>query len=464
VFDLVVSALVTIAISPMMGLIALLIRADGHGPMLYRGARVGRRGRLFRMYKFRTMVPNAESIGGSSTPADDARITRIGGILRRYKLDELPQLFNVLKGDMSLVGPRPQVADEVAGYSDEERELLEVRPGITDWASIEFSNEGEILQGRGDPDLAYAELIRPKKMALGLRYVRAATLNDDVQILWQTLTLPFRRSPGKSQKAFTQVTETWGLPASPEQLAMAYFRYHLAGEMSAGKRLLEVGCGSGMGLPYLRDRAKEVVGCDVSGQLLGEARRHIEGVELVQTSGNTLPFTDGRFDVVVLLEMIYYVDDQDALLRECKRVLAPRGTTMICLPNRDRPAFNPSPYSVRYPNVPELRELLIRNGFEPTIFGGFAVAPSTFRDRMLDALRSVAVTLHLVPRTIRGKALIKRILYGSLPRLGEIYEGMADFEEPMALASAEPTSEFKNLYAIGRSPIRDSGSSIQANG
>ncbi len=143
------------------------------------------------MYKFRTMVLNAERLGGPSTPEDDPRLTRTGLMLRRFKLDELPQLFNVLKGQMSFVGPRPQVVDEVANYSEEERLLVTVRPGITDWSSLRFHNEGEILHGHADPDRAYAELIRPEKMRLALEYVRRATMKDDIEILVKTALLPF---------------------------------------------------------------------------------------------------------------------------------------------------------------------------------------------------------------------------------------------------------------------------------
>lgn len=145
------------------------------------------------MYKFRTMVLNADKVGGPNTPDDDPRLTRTGRFLRRHKLDELPQLVNVLKGDMSFVGPRPQVAEEVAAYTPEEREILSVRPGITDWSSLRFHNEGEILAGQADPDQAYAELIRPDKMRLGLEYVRRGTFKDDIDILLETALLTVRK-------------------------------------------------------------------------------------------------------------------------------------------------------------------------------------------------------------------------------------------------------------------------------
>ena len=179
--------------SPVVGAIALKIRLEGDGPIFYGGRRIGLGGREFRMYKFRSMVPNADRVGGPNTPDDDPRLTSTGRFLRRYKLDELPQLVNVLKGDMSFVGPRLQVPGEVAGYSPEERDLLLVRPGITDWASLRFSNEGEILAGHADPDKAYAELIRPEKMRLGLDYVHKGKFRDDIDILVKTALVPFRK-------------------------------------------------------------------------------------------------------------------------------------------------------------------------------------------------------------------------------------------------------------------------------
>ena len=166
---------------------------DRDGPVLYAGRRIGLSGREFRMYKFRSMVMNADKIGGADTPDDDPRLTSTGKFLRRYKLDELPQLINVVKGDMSLVGPRPQVPQEVANYTEEEREILSVRPGITDWSSLRFHNEGEILAGHADPNEAYNRLIRPEKMRLGLDYAKRGTFRDDLDILVKTALLPFRK-------------------------------------------------------------------------------------------------------------------------------------------------------------------------------------------------------------------------------------------------------------------------------
>ncbi|TMF26724.1 MAG: sugar transferase [Chloroflexi bacterium] len=192
-FDIALASAGLVLGSPVMLAIWGRIKLDRDGPAIYAGRRVGKGGREFRMYKFRTMVTNADSVGGPNTPDDDPRLTRTGRFLRRYKLDELPQLVNVLRGDMSFVGPRPQVPEEVASYTAQEREILSVRPGISDWASLRFHNEGEILAGQPDPDRAYAELIRPEKMRLGLEYAKRGTFRDDVDILVRTALLPFRK-------------------------------------------------------------------------------------------------------------------------------------------------------------------------------------------------------------------------------------------------------------------------------
>jgi lipopolysaccharide/colanic/teichoic acid biosynthesis glycosyltransferase len=149
--------------------------------------RIGRHGVPFRIFKFRTMVIDAEKLGGSATAEDDPRITPIGRFIRRHKLDEFPQFLNVLAGDMSLVGPRPEVKKYVDMYTEEEKAILELRPGITDWASIWNSNEAAVLEGSHDPEKTYEELIRPTKLALQLFYVRNRSWTDDVKILFHTL-------------------------------------------------------------------------------------------------------------------------------------------------------------------------------------------------------------------------------------------------------------------------------------
>ena len=194
VFDVLIASIGLITTSPILLGIALAIFAyDWHSP-LYISSRVGRGGRPFRMIKFRSMIVNADRTGVTSTSAADSRITPVGRIVRRFKLDELVQLWNVLEGKMSLVGPRPNVPSGVAVYTVEEMRLLGVRPGLTDFASIVFADEGEILQSRGDPDLAYDQLIRPWKSRLGILYVEKRSLWLDIKLVfWTALAMLSRR-------------------------------------------------------------------------------------------------------------------------------------------------------------------------------------------------------------------------------------------------------------------------------
>jgi lipopolysaccharide/colanic/teichoic acid biosynthesis glycosyltransferase len=191
-FDLLFSSLGLVVLSPLLVIIGAAIKLSSKGPVLYSGVRVGREGKPFEMLKFRTMVTNAEAIGGSSTPEDDPRVTRVGRFLRRGKLDELPQLLNVVAGSMSFVGPRPQVQWAVDRYTPEERLVLSVRPGITDYASLRFANEGEILKGSTDPDKDYMEKIHPEKMRLSLEYIRNRSFRRDLSIIAQTLGAVFK--------------------------------------------------------------------------------------------------------------------------------------------------------------------------------------------------------------------------------------------------------------------------------
>ena len=190
-FDIVFSFLGLWLSSPFFLGACLWIKLDTLGPVFYRGVRAGRNGRQFRIFKFRTMVVDAEKVGPSSTANDDPRITRSGVFLRDYKLDELPQLINVLKGDMSLVGPRPQVLWVVDLYSKDDKAVLDVRPGIADYAFVLLPSEGEVLRGSKDPDGDYLENIHPEKMRLSLYYVRNHSFWFDMKILVDTAVLSF---------------------------------------------------------------------------------------------------------------------------------------------------------------------------------------------------------------------------------------------------------------------------------
>src|SRR5438067_4375744 len=184
--DVAISSAALIILLPALLAIATgILICDGR-PVFYRGIRVGRLGKPFRTFKFRTMVVSAERLGGSATADTDVRITRIGRALRKHKLDELPQLINVLLGEMSLVGPRPEVPEYVALLSQAEQLLLTVRPGITDWATLWDSDEGALLALTSQPERMYADFIRPEKLKLQLEYVRSQSFCTDLLILWKT--------------------------------------------------------------------------------------------------------------------------------------------------------------------------------------------------------------------------------------------------------------------------------------
>jgi lipopolysaccharide/colanic/teichoic acid biosynthesis glycosyltransferase len=187
IFDISFSMIGLIILSPLLLIIAYLIKKEDGGPIFYRGVRIGQFGKPFRIFKFRTMVVNADKIGGPSTADDDPRITKIGKILRKYKIDELPQLINVLKGEMSIVGPRPEVPFYVDMFTEEEKRILDVKPGITDWASLWDCDEGAILAGSSDPEKTYMEKIRPIKIKLQLRYVDNHSFFTDLKIIFLTI-------------------------------------------------------------------------------------------------------------------------------------------------------------------------------------------------------------------------------------------------------------------------------------
>lgn len=187
IFDLFFALVGIIILMPLFVAIAVWIKFDSSGPIFFRQTRIGQFGREFRIYKFRTMIANAEALGKQITTANDQRITAIGKFLRKYKLDEIPQLLNVIKGEMSLVGPRPEVPKYVALYSSEQQRILEVRPGITDLASIEFRNESEMLAKATNPEEFYIQEIMPKKLQLNIQYIEQANIRLDLFIIFQTI-------------------------------------------------------------------------------------------------------------------------------------------------------------------------------------------------------------------------------------------------------------------------------------
>jgi len=191
-FDLIFSTLGLIIASPLLAILSLAIKISSPGPVFFRGKRIGKNEKPFKIYKFRSMVENAEELGGPSTASDDPRLTKIGLFLKKFQLDELPQLINVIRGQMSFVGPRPEVKMYVDMMTEEERNtILSVSPGMTDLASLWNFHEGEILKGSADPEKTYLEKIRPEKIRLQIKYVKERSFLLDIKIILKTILKAF---------------------------------------------------------------------------------------------------------------------------------------------------------------------------------------------------------------------------------------------------------------------------------
>lgn len=185
-FDIVASFIGLIILSPFFIIISMLILLSGRGGIFYRQVRVGKDGVDFRIWKFRTMRPDSDKKGLLTVGGKDPRVTRVGYFLRKSKLDEIPQLINVLVGEMSLVGPRPEVRKYVNMYTPDQLRVLDVRPGITDYASIEYRNENELLAKSSDPERTYVDEVMPAKLRLNMKYIEEKSLWTDVKILFRT--------------------------------------------------------------------------------------------------------------------------------------------------------------------------------------------------------------------------------------------------------------------------------------
>ena len=186
IFDITLSLFGLIILLPFMLIIAILIKIDSKGSVFFKQIRVTKNGKEFKIFKYRTMRVGSDKYS-QITVGKDGRITKLGSFLRKYKLDEIPQLINVLIGDMSLVGPRPEVPKYVALYTDEQKEILKVRAGITDYASIEFSDENDLLASEEDPEKAYIEKIMPKKIELNKKYLSEISILTDIKIILLTI-------------------------------------------------------------------------------------------------------------------------------------------------------------------------------------------------------------------------------------------------------------------------------------
>lgn len=187
IFDIISSFVVLLVIWPVMFLIAILVLCSGKGGVFFIQERVGRNGLSFNLFKFRTMKIESEALGQLTIGGRDPRVTRIGYWLRKYKLDELPQLLNVIAGSMSVVGPRPEVIRYTSLYTDEQKKVLQVRPGLTDYASLEYISEDELLGQAKDPFKTYIEEVMPAKLELNLKYIKEQNFSTDIKIIFRTI-------------------------------------------------------------------------------------------------------------------------------------------------------------------------------------------------------------------------------------------------------------------------------------
>lgn len=187
IFDIIMSLIGIIILSPVFIIVSIAIKVNSTGNILFLQKRVGRDGREFNIYKFRTMVSDAEKLGKQITVGNDSRITKVGAFLRKFKIDELPQLFNVFNGDMSLVGPRPEVPKYVKLYTKEQRKVLSIRPGITDMASLRYRDENDILGKVDNPEEYYINVIMQDKLKLNLEYIEKSNIIFDISLILKTI-------------------------------------------------------------------------------------------------------------------------------------------------------------------------------------------------------------------------------------------------------------------------------------
>lgn len=249
---------------------------------------------------------------------------------------------------------------------------------------------------------------------------------------------------------FISVTERGGETVSRAQLDRFHQRYIWAGRIGAGKDVLEMACGTGPGLGHLQAVSRRFSAGDIAPSVLEHARHHYgQRIDLHQFDATHTPFADQSFDVVILFEAIYYVPDAEALLREVKRLLRPGGQFLVATANKDLFDFNPSPFSHRYFNPPELRELLARHGFDATFFAGSPVPEDGPRQKLIRALKKAAVGLHLIPSSMNGKRLLKRLVFGKLVRMPvELTTDDARYQDPAPISSDQPDTRHQVLYCV----------------
>jgi SAM-dependent methyltransferase len=254
------------------------------------------------------------------------------------------------------------------------------------------------------------------------------------------------------QLDFTAVTERGGETVSQAQLDRFYQRYIWAGHFAQGVDVLELACGTGPGLGHLQRVSRRLVAADISEQVLAAAREHYGSrVDLRQLDACSTGLGSCSFDVVILFEAIYYLPDANAFFVEVSRLLRPGGQLLLAMANKDLFDFNPSPFSHRYFNPPELVDLLSRYGFETCFFGGSPVPSAGLRSRLLRAVKRFAVRHRLIPGSMNGKRLLKRFVFGPLVSMPlELDPSVARYTEPLSIPADKPDTHHQVLYCIAR--------------
>lgn len=260
---------------------------------------------------------------------------------------------------------------------------------------------------------------------------------------------------GARSPDYSEVTEAPGNPATQEQLARLYHRYHTGARYAQGRRVLEVACGAGLGLGYLARAARQVTGGDYTLPLLNMAHSHYRGrIPLLRLDAHHLPFGDRAFDLVIILEAIYYLGDAAGFVDEARRVLDKNGLLFISTVNTAWPGCAPSSLSTRFFSVLELRDLLMAKGFtDLEFYGAFPAEPNSFREKLTSLIRRVVIALHLMPKTLGGRAPLKRLFYGRLtPLPPEVTEGMSPLYPLEKIKEDAPTHNYKIVYGVARNP------------
>ncbi len=253
-------------------------------------------------------------------------------------------------------------------------------------------------------------------------------------------------------KDYTIVTEVPGHRGSKEQLARLYQRYRFALQFCKDKEVLEVACGSGMGLGYLANVAKKVISGDIDKNILKYPIKHYRGrdkIEIREFDAENLPFEDKSFDVVIFYEAIYYLAKPEKFVSEACRVLKDNGVLLICTVNKDWADFNPSPHSTKYFSAPELYFLVNQKFLKVELYGAFPASKKGIKNKIISSIKKTAMTFNLIPKTMKGKEIFKRFFFGKLLTLpAEIEDGEVEYSPPVAISVDSPNCQYKVLFSV----------------